>query len=515
MTDRREMQAALAWWSLPRVGEKTLQALMDHAREARSSLAGLWEASHADLAPIVPLAAPTLAALASSADVLWERAGTDADAVRSRGVELLCPGDPDSPPALRDAHQRNGRRWPLLFAYGALGLLEEPRVALVSSRGVSGSGLSATDALADALARRDVVLVTSPNREAYQITATAAKRQAGPAVLILDRGVADAFPGGLEREPVAPARVWDTAFDPDLQLLLSPFGWRHHWTARNGKRRDALLFDLADAVVAIDVQPDGTMDQECRRAVRSGRPVFALDRGADTEPGTRRLWEECPDIRRLPWSGGDDAAQAVVNSLPRRAAALTADRALEGWIREVALFLGRLGKASGPARGALVVYPSTGALASATAGWHRPEAKATRGAAILLADLWSTGPGSPSRISQLLPRVAQDGLLAALVPAGWLLDAEHAATRNAWLQTAALELSVQLPSFPVTLAARPAEPAALLVLRRGAAVTARPLTFVPDRAVMGRFHLRCYLRTILAAVTDGGTKLSPPQITIR
>jgi hypothetical protein len=27
-------------------------------------------------------------------------------------------------------------------------------------------------------------------------------------------------------------------------------------------------------------------------------------------------------------------------------------------------------------------------------------------------------------------------------------------------------------------------------------------SFVPDRAVMGRFHLRCYLRTILAAVTE-------------
>lgn len=505
MTDRREIQAALAWWSLPRVGDKTLRALLDHAREARSSLAELWAAPHEDLAQLVPLAAPTLTALQSSAAAIWERAGADAEAVRNRGVELLSPDDPECPATLREAHQLHGRKWPLVFAYGALGLLEEPRVALVSSRGVTASGLVATDALADALARRDVVLVTSPNREAYQTTATAAKRQAGPAVLILDRGLADAFPTGVEREPVASARVWDTAFDPDLQLLLSPFGWKHHWTARNGKRRDALLFDLSDAVIAVDLQPGGTMDLECRRALKSGKPVFALDRGAETEPGTRQLWEECPEVRRLPWTGGEEAAQAVVKTLPRQAYAQSADRALEGWIREVALFLGRLGKAAGPAKGNLVVYPPTGALATATAGWNRSETDTTTGAGVLLADLWSTGAPNPGRIAQLLSRVAPGGLLAAVIPAGWLLDVEHATLRRAWLETAALQLSVQLPSFPVALANRPSEPAALLVLRRGRVETARPLTFVPDRAVMGRFHLRCYLRTILAGVTEERT----------
>lgn len=502
MTDRRELQAALAWWSLPRVGEKTLQALLDHAREARSSLAELWIAPPEDLAQFVPLTTPTLNALRTSADTFWERAGSDAEAVRNCGAELCSPEEADCPAALRAAHLQNGRRWPLVFAYGALGLLEEPRVALVSSRNVTHSGLAATDALADALARRDAVLVTSPHREAYQATATAAKRQAGPAVLVLDRGIGAAFPAGLEREPVAAARVWDTAFDPDLQLLLSPFGWRHHWTARNGKRRDALLFDLADAIVAVDVQPNGTMDQECRRAAQSGRPVFALDRGAETQAGTRRLWEECPEVRRLPWNGSEEAAQAIVQALPFHTHAPSFDRALEGWLREVALFLGRLAKLAKPAPGSITVYPPRGALAAATTS-NRPDADATAGAGVLLADLWSTGSPTPARISQLLARVARGGLLAALVPAGWLLDGEHAATRNGWLQSAALQLSVQLPSFPVALTARPTDPAAILVLRRGDTRDGRPLTFSPDRAVMGRFHLRCYLRTILAAVSEG------------
>ena len=62
---------------------------------------------------------------------------------------------------------------------------------------------------------------------------------------------------------------------------------------------------------------------------------------------------------------------------------------------------------------------------------------------------------------------------------------------------------MQLPSFPVTLAARPTDPAAVLVLRRGEGPGTAPLAFAPDRPVMGRFHLRSYLRTVLAAMSEG------------
>jgi hypothetical protein len=110
-------------------------------------------------------------------------------------------------------------------------------------------------------------------------------------------------------------------------------------------------------------------------------------------------------------------------------------------------------------------------------------------------------------VGQLLQRVAPGGLLAALVPAGWLLDAEHAAMRGRWLEGATLQLSVQLPSFPVALAARPTDPAAVLVLRRGEGRGTAPLAFAPDRPVMGRFHLRSYLRTVLAAMPESA---NPP-----
>jgi DNA processing protein len=499
-----ESQAALAWLGLPRVGERTLLALMDHAREARTTLATLWQASPDDLAQLVPLHPRTLETLRTDPESAWSRAGEDLEAARSRGVELLLAGAPDLPPALREAGACGGRRWPVIFAYGALGLLDEPRVAIVNSREVSPAGLAATDGLADALARRDLALVASTNREAYRAAATAAKRHAGPAVLVLDRGIAEAFPHGLDREPVAAARVWDESFDPDLQLLLSPFAWRDHWTARNGKRRDALLFDLSGLVVAVDVRADGYIQQECRRALRRGKPVWALDRGAETEPGTRALWEEAPDgappARRVAWSGGEAAAREIAAALPGPATGSASDRPLEGWLREVSLFIGRLAVGLGGRRASIQGYPAGGPFTRAAGMWGAPGSDGTTGADILLADLWSSEPATPARLTQLLRRVAAGGLVAALVPAAWLDGAEHAGGRGAWLEGASLRLSARIPELPGGAERRPAGGAAVVVLERMPSSERRALSFAPDRPVMGRFHLRRYLSEVLLAV---------------
>ena len=499
--DLRESRAALAWLALPRVGERTLLALLDHAREARTSLFALWQSPPEDVAAIVPLHPRTLETLKGEPESAWNRAGEDLEAARSRGVEVLLAGAPDLPPAFREAEARGGRRWPVIFAYGALGLLEEPRVAIVNSREVSPSGLIATDALADALARRDVPLVTSTNRESYRASATAAKRQAGPAVLVLDRGIAEAFPHGLDREPVASARVWDEAFDPDLQLLLSPFAWRDHWTARNGKRRDALLFDLAELVVAVDVRAGGYMEQECRRSLRRGKAVWALDRGEETEPGARALWEEAvadaPLARRLAWTGGEAAAREIAAFLPGAGAETGANPARDGWLREVSQFVGRLAVGLKGRRGSIQGYPAGSSLARTAAMWGGSGADASTGAHVLLADLWSS-EATPARLAQLLKRTAHEGVVAALVPAEWLDGAVHATGRGAWLDEAALRLTARLPGLPQV--GTGGSGAAVVVLERSAKVARPVLTFAPDRPTMGRFHLRRYLTEVLAAV---------------
>lgn len=486
--DPRELRALLAWSSVPHVGPRTLSGLLAAAREARGGLADLWEAPLDDVRALVRLDPRGAAALTARSADLLHKAVEDARAVADWGVDVLLAGQPDYPAALTP----RAADWPLLFAYGALGLLEEPRAALVSSQSVTPAGLLVTDALADALARRDVGLIASTHREAYQAAATAAKRHAGPSLLVLDRGIATAFPDGLEREPVAASRVWDAAFDPDLQLLLSPFPWRAPWNRSSGRRRDALIFALSQAVVAVDVRAGGTMDTECRAAAARGLPVFALDRGDATPDGTRGLWET-GGAERLPWKGAEAACARLLQALPAyEAAEHPAD---EGWGREVGQFVGRLARLLAPA-GTIAAAGDGGRLAAGLRPWLR-EGERTSGVALLAADLAEAG-ASPARVTQLLERVARGGHLAVLVPAAWLAASE-AGGRAAWLAHAAPRCIVRLPR-PVR--AREAPEAALLLLQRAGDATRSAPCFEPRRDPMGRFHLRRYLQEVARALVE-------------
>lgn len=499
--DPRELQAVLAWSSLPFVGERTLLALMDHAREGRQGLAELWTTPVEDLRRLVALHPKSAAALESGAEERWKKAGEQAREISARGIDPLVPSDPAYPAALTATGKE--RRWPLLFAYGALGLLDEPRVAIANSRGASHASIAITDGVADALARRDVALVTSTNREAYQAAATAAKRHAAPTVLVLDRSLSGAVEAGLDREPVATARVWDTAFDPDLQLLLSPYAWGEPWSPRSGPRRDALIFALADVVVAVDVRPGGVMAEECRKARERGKTVIALDRGDDTPEGTRSLWEEEPAAQRLAWAGAEGAAGEVLRHLPGQAMEAAAERDLAGWQREIGQFLARacsLIEAHGspgrnPAR-KVEVFPTGSPLARIARQWSARDADDGRGPAWLLADLTTGNPGA-TRPAQLLSRVRPEGLLAAMVPSAWLQNPEHARARATWLEQGTLRLAARLPGAVSSRAA----PAAVIVLQQGGTSRGEAPIFSPDREQVGQFHLRRYLQEILSALS--------------
>jgi hypothetical protein len=481
----RELQAILAWSALPWVGERTLLGLLDHAREARGTLADLWESPLADLHAVVPLHPKSRAALEEDAPEYWRRAGADAATIQNWGVDVLLAGQPEYPAALSDF----SRKWPLNFAYGALGLLEGPRVALVNSRTVSNRALAATDALADALARRDVTLVASINKESYIAAATAAKRHAGASIMVLDRGIAEAFPTGIKRDPVAPARVWDEDFDPDLQLLLSPLGWRQRWNRRSSAQRDALVVDLADVVIALDVRSGGNMERECLRAAKDGKPVLALE--AD---GIANSLVEA-GLPALRWTGGEDTANRVIQRLPALPPEDAEEQGRTGWLKEIAVFLARAcchlqREPHAPA----AAYPAEGVFAQVAAGWSRGAEEGT-GCGWLLADLSESR--SPGVAAQLLLRVSPGGLLAAVVPTEWLEAEEHALARERWLRESTLALTVRLPRPPRERGGRSL--AAILLRRQGRAEEA-VRAFAPEQERMGRFHLRRYLQEVVRAL---------------
>ena len=72
---QREVQAALAWSGLPFVGERTLLALFNHARETRRGLAELWEAPLEELDAFLKLHPRSRAALQDRPADLWQQAG--------------------------------------------------------------------------------------------------------------------------------------------------------------------------------------------------------------------------------------------------------------------------------------------------------------------------------------------------------------------------------------------------------------------------------------------------------
>ncbi|MBI3911910.1 MAG: DNA-processing protein DprA [Armatimonadetes bacterium] len=505
MLDRRQLHGTLAWMRVPHVGDRCLATLLEYGRTARLSLADLWAVPARDLRRLIRLHPRACDALEQRAAELWEQAAEDARLVRERGVEVLVATDVAYPARLRVPMGRDARAWPILFTYGALDLLEEPLAAVVNSADVTPEGLAQTDVLADELARRDVALVAGINKESYRMVAVAAKRQAGPAVLVLDRGLCAAFPAGLGREPIPAARIWASEMNLDTQILLSPFALGASWTNRNGRRRDALIFDLAQAIIAVDVRPTGTMDRECRRAARRGIRVLAVDRGPATAEGTRRLWEDGVAERVQP----DRAAIAATRALP----ALENDRLRRhtGWRREVARLLVSLALARTQASGRqprreVLLLPAQGTVRAAAD--PTPLGPLLRGPAptgpldLAVADFTDAHPHATGmgKALEIARRLRTGGLLAAVVPAAWLVDTGHADWRHALLNLGSPVLIAHLPSrLPLEPAASPEPAVAVLLFERGVAPVGEVPVLSPDRGSMTRSQLRRYLWQVFEA----------------
>src|SRR5579862_8307235 len=96
----RELQALLAWSSLPFVGEAMLLSLLKRSAEGRQSLSALWEAPEEELPAFLRLHPKALAELRENGPDRWQQAALDAAEISGRGVDILVPMEPDCPPAL-------------------------------------------------------------------------------------------------------------------------------------------------------------------------------------------------------------------------------------------------------------------------------------------------------------------------------------------------------------------------------------------------------------------------------
>ncbi len=298
MTAITRAQFALLLHSVPHLGPKGIARILKETppgEEVRLADVPAWIMSPDALQSEYKLHPEAAHCIALRRDELLCSSATIASAAESLAIRVLTEHDPDYPAMLRD-YQKDPP--PIVYAHGNLDLLRDRKYAVVNSASIGGRSIEATREIAGTLADEGLAAVTSHNTQGYQIVGLAAKSRNAPVVLVLDRGILSAFPQGLGWEPVAQARIWNLRFDPERDLVISPFRLYDRWIGANGRERDRMVFALADVVVAVEVRPGGVMESECLRALRLGREVYVHKPSDGPLPGGNEslLAKGCPPI---------------------------------------------------------------------------------------------------------------------------------------------------------------------------------------------------------------------------
>ena len=328
--------------SLPHVGEKTLTRLLHHTALNRVSPDAFLALSPDEWQTRYELDPRAIAHLCEQRDTLLTRSEELARTVRQRNVRVLTPSSLTYPARLE---RFDDAPPPVLYALGNLSLLDQSKTqnqtnvpsdkqqsspelppknelqvtsrsksastlyvvqrkaeveeekpathqtgkaaaapftfSVAVSNGAAPGVLARQDSIAEDLVRRGCVPVTGHDRTAYKRLALAAQRQNRPTIYALDRGLREALGPDMDRPPFSAARIRETLFDVERDLALSPFRLDDHALGANNRRRDRLLYALADLIVALDVRAGGGMASECLRAHQQGRLVWVAEGGRD------------------------------------------------------------------------------------------------------------------------------------------------------------------------------------------------------------------------------------------
>jgi hypothetical protein len=274
-------QLVLLLSEAPGIGDKSLGAILRRnavLRRSPEEFLGLSVAALTEEYGLRPEAAKQIGKITPA---LRDAAAATAKSVRRSGIQMLTLLDAVYPERLL---QRLDDPPPVLYAYGYLSLLKSKTFAVANSNGASEEALAAGDQATEAAIQAGWWPVTGHNRPAYQRPALVARRNGGRICFFLDRGLLEAFGGDLSRDLFPAARIWSPSYDPERDLTLSPFPLRAHSLAAHNRKRDALIFAIADVIFAGHVRPGGQMEQNCLNALAQDRLVYLL--------GEEAMWNE-------------------------------------------------------------------------------------------------------------------------------------------------------------------------------------------------------------------------------
>ncbi len=166
----------------------------------------------------------------------------------------------------------------VLFLYGNVSLLESTTFAVLSSRGAPPAALADIEALTEAGVLAGEVVVSGHDRREYQAAAVVPLRWGAPRILALDRGLFPVLGPELREEAFRAARLWRYQFDPQTDLVISPFRPDAEFLGANNRVRDRLVAALSSRLDFVHLAEGGNMEALARQGLKVGRTVRISDR---------------------------------------------------------------------------------------------------------------------------------------------------------------------------------------------------------------------------------------------
>ena len=210
---------------------------------------------------------------------------------------------------------------PIFYGLGNLSLLRPKNITptednptphfsftIAISNDPAEESLKLQDEITESLVKMGGVPITGHDRIPYQRLALAAQRKNCSLFYVMDRGLREALGPNYDRPPFSVARIRDAVFDVKRDVVISPFRLDDHGLGANNRRRDRLIFALADVIIAVDVRAGGEMLKECKKMHTLKKPVFVMTGGREGNDTLRRA--EC-----LPISKWDNFAEKILEGI--------------------------------------------------------------------------------------------------------------------------------------------------------------------------------------------------------
>ena len=199
------------------------------------------------------------------------------------GIRVLTPFDEEYPQAWLE--RLRGKAPPVLYAAGALELLNQPGVGVVGSRDVSSEGQEIAKEAAERIASLGRTLVSGGARGVDQLSMNAAFQAGGCVVGIL----ADSLVRKLKKSDVRQAiyegqTVMCTPYNPD-----APF------SVGNAMGRNKLIYAMADLTLVVACEPGkGGTWQGAKETLEKNFGRVAVWQGPGEGAGNAQLKEAIP-----------------------------------------------------------------------------------------------------------------------------------------------------------------------------------------------------------------------------